>query len=176
MRSNVLRGVITAGQTAVAGALAFTLLDRLINNWLTFGLNLGFLWLEAQTFLLLCGTAVAATVPFAVLGGCILGAVTARVGQARYFSVVGVALGVIAMLGGFSVVYYGVVCVTSHGLCYQDPIGWVDWSVQRDFLSGRFFYPGRLALSTLLGAIGGWWAAQRMVTSGQTTAARQASA
>ncbi len=175
MWSYISRGANSAAQAAIVGALAFVFLDQLI-KWIAFGLSISSLWLELETLALLCGAALAATLPFAMGGGSLLGAMASRFGRSRSFLAIGVALGIIAMLGGFAAVYSGAVCVRSHGLCYQDPVGWIDWGIQRDFLSGSLVYPRRMALSTLFGAIGGGWAARRIVNIGLKPAETHASA
>lgn len=117
--------------------------------------------LEVVAFPLLTGTAITASLPFSAMGGFALGCMVGKRDPRLSVAVAtGIVLGTVAVLGAFAAVFYWHVCGVSHGLCSEDSVGWVKRVVQREFLEGTI-YPRRLALSILIGAIAGGWAARR---------------
>jgi len=175
-----VKGVRTAIVVGAVGAVALIAIDQL---WwfVEVGLAtneslLDVMALEAVAFPLLTGIAVVASLPFTAVGGFVLGCLVGKRDPRLSVAIsIGVMLGAVAVLGAFAVVFYWHVCGVSHGLCREDPIGWIQRVVQREFLEGTV-YPRRLVLSVLIAAISGGWAARRTWLSNRSRVQTHASA
>ncbi|MBX7132184.1 MAG: hypothetical protein K1X67_05830 [Fimbriimonadaceae bacterium] len=175
MWKSVLSGARCASAAGAVGALTLVVIDL---GLVTGGLASSFqsIWFGVPYFYLVSGTALVATSPFSVLGGAILGAIASRQKAPPAVALgLGSILGVIAVLGAFSLVFGFDVCLWSHLHCYEDPIGWLMYVGQREFIE-RHIYPTRLALSIVIAAILGTWVASRVWNPGSGNRTRQASA
>lgn len=151
------RGARLAVLAALVGALIFVGVDQGLLR-LAFGPDFGPLWMEILGFVLLAGTAVVGCLPFAGIGGLLLGVSVARLRQRPLRVLVGACLGVSAMVCGFAIVYDAAVCLRAHGACFQHHLSVLRWSIVHDFASaGLYLY--RLILATGLAALAGAWSA-----------------